>query len=216
MEQAILKAGIIPFFKNAIPGYSIQELTRQGFWFDDEEGQLGPWDWKVDCLLNGGIAYGKFLGKGKASFATVPMYRELMNVRRATTSPDENGQKVMALLNKQDSVTIREIRSLLGVKKSAADSIISKLQYQCRIVTGALERVYNGPCQTYKGWQVSYFCTPESLFGDVFSLKTEHSPEKSLEILIEHISGLLDKSVSKDLITKMLVSTSEYKILNKL
>ena len=105
MERAICELGIIPFFTSAIPGYSIKELTQPGFWFDGEEDSLGPWDWKIDCLQNGGIAYGKFLCGGKAAFATVPFYRELMNARRATTSPDKNGERIMEYLEKQGSIT---------------------------------------------------------------------------------------------------------------
>ena len=55
MERAICDLGIIPFFTSAIPGYSIKELTQPGFWFDGEEDSLGPWDWKIDCLQNGGL-----------------------------------------------------------------------------------------------------------------------------------------------------------------
>ena len=64
MERAICELGIVPFFTSAIPDYSIKELTQPGFWFDGEEDSLGPWDWKIDCLQNGGIAYGKFPGRG--------------------------------------------------------------------------------------------------------------------------------------------------------
>ncbi len=110
MERAICELGIVPFFTSAIPGYSIKELTQPGFWFDGEEDSLGPWDWKIDCLQNGGIAYGKFLCGGKAAFATVPFYRELMNVRRATTTPDKNGERIMEYLEKQGSITIKPSR----------------------------------------------------------------------------------------------------------
>ena len=126
MERAICELGIVPFFTSAIPGYSIKELTQPGFWFDGEEDSLGPWDWKIDCLQNGGIAYGKFLCGGKAAFATIPFYRELMNVRRATTTPDKNGERIMEYLEKQGSITIKEVRALLGVKKGQADAAIGK------------------------------------------------------------------------------------------
>jgi len=82
MIEAIKKAGIIPFFKAGIPGWSIEEQTAPGFWFWEEEDNLGPWDWKIDAVQTGEIAYGKFLG-GKAAFATVEYYRELMNWRRS-------------------------------------------------------------------------------------------------------------------------------------
>ena len=82
MIEAIKKAGIIPFFKAGIPGWSIEEQTAPGFWFWEEEDNLGPWDWKIDAVQTGEIAYGKFIG-GKAAFATVEYYRELMNWRRS-------------------------------------------------------------------------------------------------------------------------------------
>ena len=204
MERAICELGIVPFFTSAIPSYSIKELTKPEFWFGGEEDSLGPWDWKIDCLQNGSIAYGKFLCGGKAAFATEPFYRELMNVRRATTLPDKNGERIMAYLEKQGSITIKEVRALLGVKKGQADAAIAKLMQQCRVVTGAIERVYRGPEQVYNGWQVSYFCTPESLFEDFGTLQTEHTPEESLGFLIDHITKLTGGTASQKQVLKVL------------
>lgn len=82
MIAAIRKYGIVPFFRCRVPGWSIEEMTAPGCWFDDEEGELGPWDWKIECVREGDIAYGKFLG-GKAGFATLEWYRHLMNWRRS-------------------------------------------------------------------------------------------------------------------------------------
>ena len=204
MERAIREAGIIPFFKNVIPGYSIQELTLPGYWFDGDEDPLGPWDWKIDCLMSGDIAYAKYLCGSKASFATLAFYRELMNVRRAATVPDKNGEKIMACLEKQGSITIKEVRALLDMKKGQADAAIAKLMHQCRVVKGAIERVYRGPEQSYVGWQVSYFCTPESLFEDIIPLQTDHTPEESLEFLIGHITRLTDGTATRKEILRVL------------
>ena len=81
MIELIRKVGIIPFFRSGIPGWSIEDRTDPDFWFYSSD-VLGPWDWKIDAVRQGDIAYGKFLA-GKASFATVEWYRHLMNVRRA-------------------------------------------------------------------------------------------------------------------------------------
>ncbi len=83
MVSAIRYFGVLPFFRCGVPGWSVEELTAPGCWFSEEEDTfLGPWDWKIDAVREGDIAYGKFLG-GKAAFATVEWYRELMNWRRS-------------------------------------------------------------------------------------------------------------------------------------
>ena len=84
MSAAIRRVGIIPFVRNTVPGWSIEELTAKGAWFweDDEGGVLGPWDWKIEVIREGDIAYGKFI-RNKAAFATVKWYRHLMNWRRS-------------------------------------------------------------------------------------------------------------------------------------
>jgi len=203
MIQTIKRLGIVPFFENHIPGYSIEEFTPQEHWFDsDEKDGLGPWDWKIDCVQSGEIAYGKFLCGGKAAFATVPFYRELRNYRLSVAkyAPDETQQKILDYVAEHGAVTIREVRALLGIKKSAADALITRLQMGCRLVTGDLQRVYRGENLTYKGWQVASFCRPEDLFDDASdfpfaavvspTLKTTHTPQESLSLLADHISAL--------------------------
>ncbi len=81
MIETIREFGIIPFFRSGVPGWSIEELTAPDCWFYTSD-ELGPWDWKIDAVREGDIAYGKFLS-GKAAFATVEWYRHLMNCRRA-------------------------------------------------------------------------------------------------------------------------------------
>ena len=110
----------------------------------------------------------------------------------------------MEYLEKQGSITIKEVRALFGVKKGQADAAIGKLMQQCRVVTGAIERVYRGPEQVYNGWQVSYFCTPESLFENFITLHTDHTPEESLEFLVDHITRLTKGTASRKQIIKVL------------
>lgn len=81
MIQTIREFGIIPFFHGKIPGWSIEELTEPDFWFTSSE-ELGPWDWKIEAVRQGNIAYGKFI-RNKAAFATVEWYAHLMNWRRS-------------------------------------------------------------------------------------------------------------------------------------
>ena len=211
--------GIVPFFENPILGYSIEEMTARENWFDGQEDlRLTPWDWKIPVVQSGDIAYGKFLWGGKAAFATVDWYAELMNWRRSlpTSRPLPDQQRVLDYLAEHDTIGIKEIRGLLGIKKSAADALITRLQMQCRVVTGDITRVYRGPDLHYNGWQVSSFCTPESLFcadalpgpggfpfGDTRTLEVDHSPTESLERLVEHIRSIAPNATEKQIL-KML------------
>lgn len=107
MTAAIRHYGILPFFKSSVEGWSVQDMTRPGFWFDDDDAGLGPWDWKIDVVQQGDIAYGKFIG-GKAAFATVEWYAHLMNWRRSlpryrmavgeSCKSDCNSDKLMQVL----------------------------------------------------------------------------------------------------------------------
>ena len=219
MLGAIEALGIVPFFENPIPGYSIEEMTSKDHWFDTQEDlRRTPWDWKIDCVQSGDVAYGKFLWGGKAAFATVVWYAELMNWRRSQPKyqPLPDQRRVLDWLEEHDTIGIKDIRGLLGVKKSAADALMTRLQMQCRVVTGDITRVYRGPDLHYNGWQVSSFCTPESLFcadalpgpggfpfGEARTLEVDRSPADSLARIVDHIRGIAPSATEKE-IMKML------------
>lgn len=145
MCDAIRSAGIIPFFRGPVPGFSIEELTPPEHWFASSD-ELGPWDWKIAAVQSGDIAYGKFLCGGKAAFATVEWYAHLRNWRLSLPEfePDAGGRCVLELAAKQGSVSSADIRHLLGLKKAAADGVSSRLMHQCRLLIGDIERVYRG------------------------------------------------------------------------
>ena len=199
MLRTIKDCGIVPFFENAVAGYSVEEMTHPSYWFDGDAGVLGPWDWKIGCLQSGDIFYGKYLCGGKAAFATPSWYRELRNYRQSLPKyavlpgPQE---AVMDFLSRNGTITIKQVRELLGVKKSAADALMTKLQMQCRVVIGDITRVYRGEDLHYNGWQVASFCRPEDLmetdvpWGAHMSLDCPHSPSESYLLLSAHITQL--------------------------
>ena len=213
MCALIREYGIIPFFENPVPGFSVEEHTPPEHWFTDES--LGPWDWKIGCVQSGDIAYGKFLWGGKAAFATVDVYRELMNWRRSQPryQPTEDQRKVLSFLEENGSVSIPDIRKLLGVKKSAADALVARLMQQTRLVTGDIQRVYRGADLHYNGWQRSSFCSPEALFEDLDfpfpgyeprSMRSALSPEESLSFVQDVIRRHAGE-IPRKLFDKMLL-----------
>ena len=213
MLELIRAYRLIPFFRNAIPGFSIEEHTAPDAWFTEEN--LGPWDWKIECIRSGEIAYGKFLWGGKAAFATVDVYRELMNWRRSQSryEPTAEQQLILDTMQERGSISIPEVRKLLNIKKGQADALMARLQMQTRVVTGDILRVYRGSDLHYNGWQRSSFCSPESLFEDLdfpfpgFRPRTMQSalkPEESLAIVKEKVR-LAVGEVSDQLLDKMLL-----------
>ena len=210
MLEAVKAFGIIPFFENPVRGYSVEELTPPEFLLTDE--QLGPWDWKVDVVQSGEIVYGKFLCGGKASFATIGWYAHLRNWRLGQDKyrTSEAGERVLAMVEKEGSCSARQVRELLGVKKSRADSVLAGLMQGTRLVIGDIQRVYRGPNLEYKGWQTASYCTPESLFErpeEDFgpwhikgtSLDCGCSPEESLSRLRDHIHEMFPDASEKEI-----------------
>ncbi len=199
MLSLIQEFQLVPFFVNIIPGYSIEEHTPPELWFTDEN--LGPWDWKIDCIQSGDVAYGKFLYGGKAAFATVDVYREIINWRRSLPKykPSPDQQKVLDYIEEHGSVSVSDVRQLMGLKKSAADALLSKIQMQARIITGDISRVYRGADLKYSGWQRSSFCTPEALFEEMDfpfpgykprTLKSSLTPAQSLDFLKDTVRNV--------------------------
>lgn len=192
MLRLIKEYRLIPFFANVIPGFSIEEHTPPEHWFSEES--LGPWDWKIPCVQSGDIAYGKFLLGGKAAFATVDVYREIMNWRRSLPKyqPTAEQQRVLDFMQEQGSLSVRDVRTLMGIKKSAADALLTRLQMQTRLITGDITRVYRGVDLRYDGWQRSSFCAPEALFEEMEfpfpgykprTMKSALTPDASLRFL---------------------------------
>ena len=211
MLSLIREYRLIPFFANAIEGFSVQEHTPPELWFSEEN--LGPWDWKIACVQSGDIAYGKFLCGGKAAFATVDVYREIINWRRSLPkyAPTPDQKKVLDYMDGHGSISVPEVRKLMGVNKAAADSLLGKLQMQARIVTGDITRIYRGSDLRYSGWQRSSFCSPEALFEEVDfpfpgyrprTLRSSLTPAESLEFLKETI-----RKVCGDVPEKILMKT---------
>ncbi len=179
MTAAIKACGIIPFFECPIAGYSIEEMTPREYWFDGED-TLGPWDWKIEAVQTGQIAYGKFLLGGKAAFATADCYRDLLNWRRSLPkyALRESDRQAYDAVCRAGGLSTRELRRICGLKKGQMDAICTRLEQQTRLVIGDFERVYKGQFLEYSGWQLATLCRPEDLFE--FDLDTPfRSPQES-------------------------------------
>ena len=62
-EALIKEIGFLPFFKNGITGFSIEEMTPPELLFGDDF-EKGPWQWKGPIIANWESSYGKFFQIG--------------------------------------------------------------------------------------------------------------------------------------------------------
>ena len=76
---AVEQYGFLPFFRNEIPGFSIEELCPPELWFADDVD--GPWEWKGPAARSGKCLYGKIFNK-KAGFVSREWIPDFANFRR--------------------------------------------------------------------------------------------------------------------------------------
>lgn len=207
MAALVNQAGLMPFTKSAVPGFSVGEFTAPGLWFADDVD--GPWEWKGPVIEATGCAYGKLLG-GKTAFVTREWYADLANYRRNGDDFeirfDEgratiNEKRIMDVLTNCPSMDARTLKREAGfVKSSAFDSAIAKLQAQCFVTIVDFDYDYDRFGQR-QGWAVTRYATPEMYFGeDYIERMYDRDPQDSYERLIAHLTALLGSECEKQII----------------
>ena len=70
--------GVLPFFPNSVPGFSVEEAVDPALLWTDLPG---PWEWKGPMIRSGRCVYGKLIG-GRAAFVSREWFPDLANYRR--------------------------------------------------------------------------------------------------------------------------------------
>ncbi len=186
-----LEFGFLPFFKNAIPGFSVEEMCPAELWFTD---QPGPWEWKGPVIRGGECAYGKFF-KNKAVYVSLEMLPHLCNYRRDGYDFDarcDDGlvyyrdKEIYDVISGAGRIISKDLRTKLK-EDGNIDKYITRLQMQTYIVTAdfVYEKSKNG--KEY-GWGVAEYAAPELLYGEKL-VRSEYKtkPADSLMIMAERI-----------------------------
>lgn len=211
LSKAVQKYGFLPFFKNDIPGFSVEEHTPPELWFSDADG---PWEWKGPVIRETGCAYGKFFKK-KAGFISAEWYSDFANYRRDGYDFDaryEDGlapyadKTVYDIIAEHDSLLSKELKRFGGFGKNGRkgfETIITRLQMQGYVVTADFEYMRDKNDVPY-GWGVARYAVPEKFFGNDFSERVYwQTPEQSKEKIAEHLEELF-KSVQKEKLLKII------------
>ena len=79
--KAINKYGFLPFFRNSIEGFSIEEHIAPEHWYYSDSGQWDAWEWKGPVIQKTGCAYGKFF-EHKVVYISKVWFPDFANYRR--------------------------------------------------------------------------------------------------------------------------------------
>ncbi|MBR2121334.1 MAG: hypothetical protein IJ930_00070 [Lachnospiraceae bacterium] len=206
--EAVQAFGFVPLFKNAVPGYSIEENVSPDAWFGSDTD--GVWEWKGPVIRESGCAYGKFF-LGKAVFVSSKWFPDFANWRRDGYDFDARFDDELApykdkelfdILEKNAPVISRELKKKGGYTKDGKkgfDSVITRLQHQCYVLISdfVYEKDKNG--NPY-GWGVAEYSTPEVFFGKEFRRTLyDKEPDESREKIFDHLRKILPEADEKTL-----------------
>lgn len=199
MENLALEWGFLPFFRNRVEGFSIEEHTPKERWFSPEHP--GPWDWKGPVIGEWRCAYGKFFA-GKAGFVSLEWLPDFINWRRSQTPLEkmppaarhihqvlvEHESLLSQELKKASGFTLSRRRSPEGNDGSTCDTLIARLEMATYVCIADFEYKISRSGQSY-GWGVARYCTPEAMYGSGIAL-CDRTPEESRARILAHLQSL--------------------------
>lgn len=196
----VQEIGFLPFFKNPISGFSVEDCCPPRLWFaGDVEG---PWEWKGPVARSGKCVYGKFFS-GKAGFVSVGWFPDFANYRRDGYDFDARFDDELAsykdkglydAIASHGTLLSRELKELCNYRKGGNkgfDTVITRLQMQTYV--SIADFVYNrDKSGAAYGWGIAEYSTPEKQFGyDLVTSAYRREPAESQRLILEHMKRVL-------------------------
>ena len=194
---------MLPYFRNKIPGFSVEENVPESILWDINNG---PWEWKGSVIRNMNVAYGKFFNK-KAGYISLEYLPDFINYRRFVSKLYTDDIEVYKEIVKHESLSTKELKAILGYSnkrsvhrspnpfknmpeltathkensktESRMESALTRLLMSGHIVIADFEYNYDRQGNQY-GWGIARYTTPEALY-EIKPAKC--SPETSLKEL---------------------------------
>jgi hypothetical protein len=207
VRETVGRLGFLSFFRNEIPGYSIEEHTAPALWFTEVPG---PWEWKGELARDKDLVYGKFF-RGRAGFISRDWFPAFANYRRDGYDFDARFDDGLASLRdkrlydiaaERGSLSSKELKVLAGYGKGGEkgfDGRVTRLQMQSYLLISdfvyALDR-----CGREYGWGIACYATPEHRFGEDWLAEAyREDPARSRERVYAHLQGLFREASEKQL-----------------
>lgn len=200
--------GFLPFFKNSIKGFSIEEMCPRELWFTDLDG---PWEWKGPASKSGRCIYGKFFG-GKAGYISKKWIPDFANLRRDGYDFDarcDDGlvyykdKDLYEIISEHEIILSKELKLIGNYVKGGNkgfDTIITRLQMQSYVCVADFVYMLDKQGKPY-GWGVAQYTTPEHFFGyDYITSAYKISPEESKQKILNHLQNLLPEATESQIL----------------
>ena len=200
LTRLVGEIGFLPFFRNAIPGFSIEECTPPELWFS--ETRDGPWEWKGPAIRTGLCLYGKLFGR-KAGYVSRAWAADFccqrrdgfdMQTRWLEQRVPVQDKRVYDAIRADGAVETGPLKSKLGFGRGGGkgfDAIITRLQMQTDVCIGDFIYHLDRNFKPY-GWGTSLYTTPEALFGvEDIAEASGREPEECGERILAHLKSIL-------------------------
>ena len=198
---AIGEFGFLPFFCNAIEGFSLEEHIAPACWYHSGSGEWQAWDWKGPVIRQTGCAYGKFFEK-KACYISPEWFPDFANYRRDGYDYDarcDDGleplkdRRLYELIDAGAPILSRELKARGNYRKGGVtgfDTSITRLQSRCYVLISDFVYLRDRYGEPY-GWGVAEYSTPERFMGEPFTRAVyRRSPQESYERILAHFRSL--------------------------
>ena len=215
LMDVIDELGFVPFFKNEVEGFSIEEHIAPGCWYNDGDNGFWPaWEWKGPVISQMKCAYGKFL-KNKAMYISPKWFPDFANFRRDGYDFDarfDDGlasirdKELFELLDANAPVMSKQLKLLGHYGKNGRkgfDTMITRLEKQCYVLISDFIYSTDRYGNRY-GWGVAQYSTPERFLGKKFcDAVYKRTPEESYARIVRHLKKVLPDA-DQSLIEKMI------------
>ena len=189
MEAVVEEYGFLPFFRSAIPGFSVEEMADPSVYFPPK-GE-GVWDWKDDVINGTGGTYGKFF-LSRPGFVSKDFFFLLAGYRRDDYDFEgmvndglvtHSERLFYQILEETGSETSTFLRYKARMSKSSFDNANTRLQMKTFIVISGFDRKTTKDGRPY-GWGVARYSLAENIYPDLEeSLNGTRAADASAKLL---------------------------------
>lgn len=186
--------GFLPFFRSAIPGFSVEELVDSSVWFPPK-GE-GVWEWKEPVIEATGAAYGKFF-LSRSGFVSKELFPVLSAYRR--DGYDFEGmindglvthgeRQIYSILEETGNEISTFLRYKARMSKSTFDSSNTRLQMKTFMMISGFEYKMTKSGKPF-GWGIARYALPETIYPGFEEKIDSMKPEEARKKLLDHLKS---------------------------